>query len=59
MSTTATAINGDVIQFGLLLSKNYPAYESNGNYIKSLVTSSSNKAFKIYITDLNIESTPE
>ena len=55
MSSPAIVINGDITKYGLLLSKNYPNYESNANYKKTLQTSSTNKAFKIYITDLNIE----
>lgn len=59
MSSTDQIINGDFIPYGLLLSKNYPNYEQNSNYNKTLQTLSSNKAFKIYITDISIEQSSE
>lgn len=55
MSTINTIILADSNNYGLLLSNNYPNYETNGNYKKTLQTFSTNKAFKVYITDISIE----
>lgn len=59
MSTTSTVINADLNNYGLLLSNNYPNFEPNKVYQKTLQTLSTNKVFKIYITDINIEQSQE
>ncbi len=59
MSLTSTIIFADSSTFGLLLSNKYPVFETNANYKKTLQSFSTNKAFKIYITDINIEDSLE
>lgn len=51
---TAQSINADINPNGVIISTNYPNYAQNALCTLKLQTSS-NKAFKIYITDLDME----
>ncbi len=48
-------INADIENRGLILSNNYPVWEINQNVIKTIYTTSTTSAFKIYITDISME----